>query len=105
VEEMANRLLADRDAPPVGKRWASNFVKRHQELKMRFLRKYDYQRAKCEDLSIIRGWFRLVQNTIAKYSIRSDDIWNFDETGFMMGIIGSGMVVIGSERQGRPKLV
>src|SRR5690554_1025814 len=28
VEDMANRLLADRDAPRVGKRWASNFVKR-----------------------------------------------------------------------------
>jgi len=28
VEEMANSLLADRDASPVGKRWAHNFVKR-----------------------------------------------------------------------------
>ncbi|KZL82372.1 cyclopentanone-monooxygenase, partial [Colletotrichum incanum] len=28
VEEMANYLLADRDAPPVGKHWALNFVKR-----------------------------------------------------------------------------
>jgi hypothetical protein len=33
---MANRLLADRGAPPVGKRWVSNFVKRHKELKTRF---------------------------------------------------------------------
>jgi hypothetical protein len=49
VEDMANRLLADRDAPPVGKRWASNFVKRHKELEPRFFRRYDYQRAKCKD--------------------------------------------------------
>ncbi|EXL90010.1 hypothetical protein FOIG_16710 [Fusarium odoratissimum NRRL 54006] len=105
VEEMANSLLADRDASPVGKRWAHNFVKRQPELKTRLFRKYDYQRAKCEDLSIIRGWFRLIQNTIAKYGIRSDDIWNFDETGFMMGAIMAGMVVTGSERQGRPKSV
>jgi hypothetical protein len=69
VEEMANRLLADRDAPPVGKRWASNFVKRHEELKTRFFRRYDYQRAKCEDPTVIRNWFRLVENTIAKYGI------------------------------------
>jgi hypothetical protein len=46
-----------------------------------------------------------VENTIAKYGIRSDDIWNFDETGFMMGLIQSGMVVTGAERQGRPKSV
>ncbi|KAF4470852.1 hypothetical protein FALBO_2237 [Fusarium albosuccineum] len=105
VEEMANSLLADRDASPVGKRWAHNFVKRQPELKTRLFRKYDYQRAKCEDPTIIRDWFRLVQNTIAKYGIRSDDIWNFDETGFMMGLIMAGMVVTGSEREGRPKSV
>src|SRR6478609_9261687 len=105
VEEMANSLLADRDASPVGKRWAYNFVKQQPELKTRLFRRYDYQRAKCEDPTIIRGWFRLVQNTIAKYGIRSDDVWNFDETGFMMGLIMAGMAVTGSETQGRPKSV
>ncbi|KAF6527566.1 hypothetical protein HZS61_007868 [Fusarium oxysporum f. sp. conglutinans] len=105
VEEMANRLLADRDASPVGKRWASNFVRRHKELKTRFFRKYDYQRAKCEDPTVIHNWFRLIENTIAKYGIRLDDIYNFDETGFMMGMIASGMVVTGAERRGRPKSV
>ncbi|KAI8416172.1 hypothetical protein FOFC_02490 [Fusarium oxysporum] len=105
VEEMANRLLADREMPPVGKRWASNFVKRHKDLKTHFFRKYDYQRAKCEDPTIIRNWFRLVANVIAKYGIRPDEIYNFDETGFMMGVIASGMVVTGAERRGRPKSV
>ncbi|RKK31124.1 hypothetical protein BFJ66_g15995 [Fusarium oxysporum f. sp. cepae] len=105
IEEMANRLLADRDASPVGKRWAHNFIKRQPELKTRFQRRYDYQRAKCEDPIAIRNWFRLVQNTIAKYGIRSDDIWNFDETGFMMGVISSAIVITSSERRGRPKSV
>ncbi|RKK70134.1 hypothetical protein BFJ71_g17692, partial [Fusarium oxysporum] len=102
---MANCLLADRNASPVGIHWANNFIKRQPELKMRFFRRYDYQRAKCEDPTIIRNWFKLVENTIAKYGIQSDDIWNFDETGFMMGMISSGMVVTGSERLGRPKSV
>ncbi|KAJ0134868.1 Uncharacterized protein HZ326_22073 [Fusarium oxysporum f. sp. albedinis] len=102
---MANSLLADRNAIPVGKRWAHNFVKRQPELKTHSFRKYDYQRAKCEDPTIIRDWFRLVQNTIAKYGIRSDDIWNFDETGFLMGMITSGKVVTGSQRHGKPKSV
>ncbi|KAH7464010.1 hypothetical protein FOMA001_g17859 [Fusarium oxysporum f. sp. matthiolae] len=105
VEEMANRLLADRDASLVGKCWDINFIKRQPELKTCFQRRYDYQRAKCEDLTIIRNWFRLVENTIAKYGIRSDDIWNFDETGFMMGVISSGIVVTSSERRGNPKSV
>ncbi|KAL0935759.1 transposase [Colletotrichum truncatum] len=78
VEEMANRLLAERDAPPVGKRWASNFVKRQPQLRTRFFQ-------------VIRGWFSLVKNIIAKYGIADADIYNFDETGFMMGVIASGM--------------
>ena len=97
VEDMANRLLATRDSPRVGTRWASNFVRRRPELRTRFQRRYDYQRAKCEDPEVIRGWFELVRNTIAKYGICDEDIYNFDETGFMMGIISTAMVVTSSD--------
>jgi hypothetical protein len=104
VEDMANRLLADRDAPPVGSRWASYFVKRHKELTTRFTRRYDYQRALCEDPELIQSWFKLVRNTVAKYGIQDEDFHNFDETGFMMGIISTTMVVTSSERRGKPTL-
>jgi len=82
-----------------------NFVRRQLKLKTRFQRRYNYQRAKCENPAEIRKWFALVQNTIAKYGIEVADIYNFDETGFMMGMIASGMVVTGAERRGRPKSV
>ena len=82
VEDMANRLLRDRDASPVGKRLASNFVKQQPALRTRFNRRYDYQRAQCEDLDAINAWFLLVRNTIVKYGIEESDIYNFDETGF-----------------------
>jgi hypothetical protein len=55
MEGMANKLLAGRDAPPVGKRWASNFVKRQPELKTRRFRKYSYKIDKCDDPEVIRG--------------------------------------------------
>jgi hypothetical protein len=103
VEDMANRLLAERDAGRVGTRWAHNFVKRQPDLTTRFNRKYDYQRALCEDPDLIRGWFTLVQNTIAKYGIQVADIYNFDEIGFLMGVISTILVVTGSERRGRRK--
>ena len=38
----------------------------------------------------------------AEYGIVDKDMYNFDETGFQMGVISSGMVVTGSERRGRP---
>ncbi|KZT62460.1 CENP-B protein [Calocera cornea HHB12733] len=38
----------------------------------------------------------------AKYSIQDSDLYNFDETGFAMGMIGSSMVVTRSDRIGKP---
>ncbi|ELR07382.1 hypothetical protein GMDG_08397 [Pseudogymnoascus destructans 20631-21] len=39
----------------------------------------------------------------AKYSIQDADFYNFDETGFMMGVICGNMVVTSSDRKGRAK--
>ena len=68
-------------------------------------RKYDYQRAQCEDPERIQGWFRLVRNTIAKYGILDNDIYNFDETGFQMGVISTSKVVTRAETKGRTKTI
>ena len=38
-----------------------------------------------------------------KYGIVDADIYNFDETGFMIGIISIVIVVTSSERAGRVK--
>lgn len=105
VEDMANRLLSARDAPRVGKNWASNFVRRRPELRTRYSRKNDYRRARCEDQKVIDELFGLVQETRTKYGIVDDDIYNFDETGFMIG--GShllAMVVTSSDRHSRASL-
>ncbi|APA10190.1 hypothetical protein SS1G_07383 [Sclerotinia sclerotiorum 1980 UF-70] len=105
VEDMANYMLETRGAKKVGKLWAHRFVKRRSELKTRFNRVYDFQRALCEDPELIEEWFRLVSNMRAKYGIQDCDFYNFDETGFMMGIICPGMVVINAERSGRSKAI
>ncbi|EDN95831.1 hypothetical protein SS1G_12036 [Sclerotinia sclerotiorum 1980 UF-70] len=47
----------------------------------------------------------LVSNMQAKYGIVDSDFYNFDETGFMMGIICPGMVVTSAERNGRSKAI
>ena len=103
VQEMADLLLAVRDAPPVGINWTSNFIKRRTEIKTKFSRKYDYKRAQCEDPDIIRGWFRLVRNTVAKYGILEEDIHNFDKAGFLIGVIATAKVVTSIESRNCPK--
>jgi hypothetical protein len=105
VEDMANKLLAMRGGELVGKKWAKRFVTRSDELKMAFNRAKDRQRILQEDPKIINAWFKLVEETKAKYGVYDDDIHNFDETGFQMGVIGSMKVVTGSERRARPELV
>jgi hypothetical protein len=105
VEDMANYILESRGGKRVGTRWAQRFVQRRPELKTRFNRVYDFQRALCEDPELIGAWFRLVENMRTKYGILDSDFYNFDETGFMMGVICAGMVVTRADRRGRGKAV
>ena len=105
VEDMANKILATRTEERVGKCWASRFVTRTDELKIAFNRAKDRQRVLQEDPEVISKWFQLVRETIDKYGVQPDDIHNFDETGFQMGVIGLMKVVTASERRTRPTLI
>ena len=100
VKDTADSLLAERHCDPVGVNWPASFVKRTRELAVKLSRKYDYNRALCEDPKLIGDWFGLVTNTKAKYGIIDEDTYNFDETGFMIGVISIGAVVTGSDRRG-----
>jgi hypothetical protein len=105
---MANLLLVSRGSTPVlsvGKNWVIEFVKRHSDLLSRFSRRYNYERAKYEDPKSISEWFSLVQKTILSYSIDPDDIYNFDETGFAIGLIITAKVITRREFYGRRSLL
>ena len=39
------------------------------------------------------------------YDIHNDDIYNFDETGFQMGVISTAKVITSSDRAGRPRIL
>jgi hypothetical protein len=101
---MAALLICQRvPTATVGKNWASRFINSDDRIKSKYNRKFDYQRAKCEDPILIRGWFQRVQATITEYGIDINDIYNFDETGFQMGVIATAKVVTSSDRQSRPR--
>jgi hypothetical protein len=103
VKAMADCLLTERNQLPIGKNWASIFINRREELRTKYFRAYDYKRALREDPEVIQDWFRLVENTKAKYGILDEDTYNFDESGFVMGKISTGLVVTSSERKARAK--
>ncbi|KAG2000736.1 hypothetical protein GB937_010888, partial [Aspergillus fischeri] len=58
---------------------------------------------------IIKGlhtsWFKAVHEAIQEHSIHEDDIWNFDETGFIMGLCTTSKVITAIERSERPRTV
>ena len=89
----------------MGINWLYSFIKRTPGLKTKYNRKLDYQRYKQEEPAIIQAWFDLVRNVKAEYGIQDEDSYNFDESGFQMGIITQQKVVTGSERRHRPKAV
>jgi hypothetical protein len=106
VEDMANTMLHTKNPSSpqrVGAKWVTNFVKRHPELSSVYNRKFDIQRAEVEDPKLISLWFKLVGDTIAKYGVTEEDIFNFDETGFQMGVISTSKVITTSDRKGRPR--
>jgi len=61
IRSMANLLLSKRASVDevlvivVGQKWVYNYIKRHNTLQSKYIRKYDYQRALYEDVSIIRA--------------------------------------------------
>ena len=53
-------------------------------------------------MGVISPWFDLVQNVEANYGILDEDTYNFDETGFTIGIGNRVKVVTASERRTQP---
>ncbi len=87
---------------PVGENWASRFVKRHPEIKVQFqvqlmikLTMYTPQikltttleacRARSLNHANVNKYFDILEEVIAKYNIRPDNIWNMDEKGLVLG--------------------
>jgi DDE superfamily endonuclease len=92
----------------IAKNWIYKFHKQHPAIKARLSRSRDAQRAKNEDPRIIQPWFERVQATKQEHGILDEDVYNFDETGFAMGLITgsrSSKVVGSSESVGRATVI
>jgi DDE superfamily endonuclease. len=80
-------------------------IQRREKLKSRFARRYTAQRALCEDPELIKAWFAKFVITIAEYGIHDDDIYNFDETGFAMGVTSTSQIITSREWHSKHKLL
>jgi len=105
VRRMADALLTARGQipppQPIGQNWATRFINNQSELQMKWNCKFHSQRARCEDPVAINAWFKLVDETRQSYGILNEDTYNFDETGFMIGVAATSKVVTSSDTVGR----
>jgi len=73
----------------IRKNWLTRWLAKFPAFNACYIRLRDAQRAKNEDLRIIRPWFERFAATLQEYGIVNSDIYNFDKTGFAIGL-GSG---------------
>jgi hypothetical protein len=93
---MATELLHDKgDLEELGIHWTEQYLNRHLVLKTKYVAGLDKARAKAQDPVIIQDWFKLYRAIRLRYNITNDEyVFNMDEKGVMLGIIGKVKVII-----------
>jgi Tc5 transposase DNA-binding domain len=73
-------------APTVGDHWPRRFLDRHPELRKAKQKPLELERKLAHDPAVISNWFERFQQLRDRYGVHNEDIWNFDETGFRVGV-------------------
>lgn len=95
----ANRILRLTHNDPniipthVGLHWAERFLERHPEYYIRKQRPLEVDRKNAEDPDFITDWFEKYSAVRGQYYIQDGDCYNFDETGFRIGIGGEQWII------------
>jgi len=72
--------------PTVGPLWPKRFLQAHPQFHIRKQQSLDIARKNAHDPENIRVWFRGYQQLCMDFGIQEGDIYNFDETGFRIGV-------------------
>ena len=87
-------LITKGDIEPLGQHQYKNFLSRHPQFKLQFLRNLEQKWKDARDYDTVKRQFELYQETLIKYGIHKLDQYNMDEKGFAMGVGSSVKVVI-----------
>ena len=99
VHAAAERILVLHAQPgtepaSLGRDWTKNFVKRHKETLYKVRQKpIEVERAASNDSNEIAEWYTSYKDIKAKYGILPCDEYNFDESGFRIGIGGAQWII------------
>jgi hypothetical protein len=90
-------LTTDKAIKAPGKNWAQGFVKRHPALKTRRVRALDWQRHEKNIYNKIIYWFEVIGKVLQDAAILPENVYNIDETGVMLCMLGSVKVLVGKD--------
>ena len=79
--------------PPLGSHWIKRWLKRQSDLYKVKRKPLAAERKNAHDLKLLIGHFEKNQEVVNKYGINPKDQWNFDETGFRIGMARSDWII------------
>jgi hypothetical protein len=96
VNSILKASHADPNTEPetVSEKWFPRWISRHPEYKKKRAKAAELERKRAEDREAAEDWFRRLGSLIRRYGIVDEDIWNFDETGFRIGIGRDNWIVM-----------
>lgn len=78
----------------VSQRWCRRYMNSNKDIfHRRKTSSRDVKRKAAEDRAAIEAWFDAWEKYIRKNNIKTYNIWNFDETGFMVGYLQGGIFI------------
>ncbi|KAL1974811.1 hypothetical protein VTN31DRAFT_5015 [Thermomyces dupontii] len=91
VRKMASRICGDY----IGKHWVDRFCARYPDVVRSVkLDPIDRKRQLAENPEYIEQWFKVLEEVIDKKRIEPENIYNFDEKGFLIGRIHSDKRIV-----------
>ncbi len=98
VQSTANALRAQDFArwnppPLLDARWAKRWLDRQPDLFKAKRKPLAAERKNAHDPEVLQTHFDEFKEMVVQYGITEDDTWNFDETGYRMGIARSDWIV------------
>jgi hypothetical protein len=88
---------ADDGIRPPGKNWPQGFYKRHVELKARKVKALDWARHDHNIHDKVLLWFNVIGKELNDPAIVPENVYNMDETGVLLSVLSSLMVLISKQ--------
>lgn len=94
VASINDEFITHVQYPPLGKHWVSRFLARHSQLKAIYARRIDAARVTEASSEVITRWLDAVKNLSEEHAILPENVYNMDESGFAIGSMQAGCVVV-----------